>query len=316
MSGMRVIAGSGRSGTTWVLDALAAANNLRPVFEPLHPYVSDVGARFAYRALSAEDEHPELERFLLDVCADRRNRLWTRYRQQRDWIRPPLGRLATKDGLGRFFRRWRRFLKDFRDLDAAGRGLDPLIKCIRANLMLGWLARRSESRTVLIVRHPGAVIESELRGEWNAEFALNRFRADSRLHELTSDRYRSLLARDLSPVEALTARWVIENQWPIDQAAGNGVTVVHYERLKAHPDTEWQRVCGALNLARRPEASILARPSQQSAVVRSSATEDSSEEPRWRRGLSAENLRLVQGILDHVGFDRYSMSSSEPRDGI
>jgi len=40
MHGMKLIAGSGRSGTTWVLDALADANDLRPVFEPLHPMVS------------------------------------------------------------------------------------------------------------------------------------------------------------------------------------------------------------------------------------------------------------------------------------
>jgi hypothetical protein len=33
----RVVAGYGRSGTTWVQDVLAISNELRPVFEPLHP---------------------------------------------------------------------------------------------------------------------------------------------------------------------------------------------------------------------------------------------------------------------------------------
>ena len=68
---MRLIAGSGRSGTTWVQDALAAANDLRPVFEPLHPAVSEIGARYAYRALSRNDEHPELQRFLQTRWATR-----------------------------------------------------------------------------------------------------------------------------------------------------------------------------------------------------------------------------------------------------
>jgi hypothetical protein len=46
---IRIIAGSGRSGTTWVLDALAEANALRPVFEPLHPLAIPQARPFAYR---------------------------------------------------------------------------------------------------------------------------------------------------------------------------------------------------------------------------------------------------------------------------
>ena len=64
MTPIRFIAGSGRSGTTWIQDALAAANGLRPVFEPLHPYLSDIGGRYAHRAMSADEEHAELKAFL------------------------------------------------------------------------------------------------------------------------------------------------------------------------------------------------------------------------------------------------------------
>ena len=37
MNDLLIIAGSGRSGTTWVLDAVAEANQLRTKFEPLGP---------------------------------------------------------------------------------------------------------------------------------------------------------------------------------------------------------------------------------------------------------------------------------------
>ena len=117
---------------------------------------------------------------------------------------------------------------------------EPLIKCIRANLMLPWIARRLDSRIVLIVRHPGAVVESELRSGWNASFALERFRADDRLHEITGDRYRSLLDRTLEPVEALTLRWIIENQWVMESAAAHGIAVVHYEHLRSSAGSAWQ----------------------------------------------------------------------------
>ena len=89
MRGMKLIAGSGRSGTTWVLDSLAKANGLRPVFEPLHPHVSEVGNRYAHRALRASDPCPDLEQFFSEVVAGRALPLWTQYRRQIRWLLPP-----------------------------------------------------------------------------------------------------------------------------------------------------------------------------------------------------------------------------------
>src|SRR5262245_53226954 len=183
MRGIRLIAGSGRSGTTWVLDALATANDLRPVFEPLHPYVSPVGNRYAHRALTAEDQHPDLEEFLVGVCAGRRNRLWTKYRRQGRWLLPPPKEFSTRRDASRAYRQWLKFVREIPQLAAASRRQVPIVKCIRANLMLDWLARGQGWRVVLIIRHPGAVIESEMRASWSARFALERFASDERLHE-------------------------------------------------------------------------------------------------------------------------------------
>ena len=64
-----VIAGSGRSGTTWILDVLAEANNLRPVFEPLNPYGVNEARDFGNRYVRENANEPELkcfmERFLM-----------------------------------------------------------------------------------------------------------------------------------------------------------------------------------------------------------------------------------------------------------
>lgn len=312
MTAMRLVAGSGRSGTTWVQDALATANNLRPVFEPLHPYVSSIGNRYAHRALGPDDDHPELAKFLAEVCAGRRNRLWTQYRRQLRWLLPPPDEFWSIHDAGLVYRRWGKFLKELPRLTLAGRRGDPLIKCIRANLMLGWLSRQCECKTVLVVRHPGAVIESELRGGWKAQFALDRFRRDSRLHEMTSDRYRQLLERPFASVEALAVRWVIENHWVIERATENRVTVVFYEHLKSRPDREWERIRNCLELPRVPEPQLVAQPSQQSSPKRSSATAEASDVPRWRRVLTPEQKRMIQGILDMAEVRFYSMSHSEP----
>ncbi len=311
MPSMRLIAGSGRSGTTWVLDALAHANGLRPVFEPLHPYVSDIGDRYAHRALTSDEEHPELAQFLAEVCAGRRIALWTKYRRQLRWLLPPPADFSTRRDAGRVWRHWNKLFREIPVLATASRRREPIVKCIRANLMLDWLSRGQSWRVVLIVRHPGAVIESELRGSWNASFALDRFRNDARLHELTNGRYVQLLEQKLTPVEALAARWVIENQWVVERARFNRVTVVHYEQLRASPEPTWAQVVDALGLTAAPDAASLSKPSQQSSPNRFGAPV-TSPRTRWQRVLTADQTDSIQRVLDEVQCDMYSMSRPEP----
>ena len=312
MKDLRFILGSGRSGTTWVLDALAEANNLRPVFEPLHPAVSDVGERYAYRALAAGDDHPELEEFFDQVAAGRKHKWWTQYRLPGDRLVPDLRQWGTLDDAKTHFRRRLKFLRERPALVAASRRTTPLVKCIRANLMLGWMARHPGARVLLMLRHPGAVVESQLRlGRdriWDPAPVLERYRNDSRLHELTEDRYRALLGRKLSRIEALTANWVLENQWPVANAIANGVEVVYYERLKSDPDVEWRRACRALGLQNVPNEELLRRPSQQS----SPGSSVGAGTAKWRRSLTAEQVDLMQALLDEAEFQTYDMHSDDP----
>jgi hypothetical protein len=283
------------------------------VFEPLHPAASKTGFRYAFRALAPEDEHPELLRFLELVSAGRRCRMWTRYRGLPVLLFPRPRKLAAPGALRVLYRRWRKFAQDWPELAVAARRPEPLVKCIRANLMLGWLKRQMACRTVLMIRHPGAVVESQFRlgsgSIWDPEPVLERYRNDALLREWTGGRYRSLLERPLSKLEALAANWVIENQYALEHAASCDVTVVFYEQLKAAPEHEWQRMCQALELPRGPAAAVLSRPSQQS----STSSIDKPGDPRWLRGLSSAQIHMIQSILDETDCRFYSMSDPMPR---
>jgi hypothetical protein len=295
-----------------VQDSLATANGLRPVFEPLHPYVSETANRYAHRALGPGDDAPELREFLAEVCAGRKHGLWTKYRRQLRWLFPPPAEFRTKQDAGRTYRHWGGFVRDFPRLFMAAHRREPLVKCIRANLMLGWLAKSCGWRIVLVVRHPAAVIESELRGAWNATFAIDRFRNDARLDELTNGRYRRLLDRSLSPVEALTLRWVVENQWVLEAADGNGITIVFYEHLRLTPDREWARIQSALELKNAPPAYLLERPSQQSSPTGSGALPKELTNPRWMHALDSARVNAIQSVLDESGVTYYSTRSQNP----
>ncbi len=213
----------------------------------------------------------------------------------------------------RVYRNWKMFLRDVPSLTRMARGQVPLVKCIRANLMLGWLSRQFECSTVLLVRHPGAVVESKLQGYWNVPAVLDGFRRDSRFHELTGGRYRSLLDRDPTGVGGMAALWVIENQYAIEHAARDGVTVAFYECLTSKPDLEWQRICRALSLANVPSPEVIARPSQQSSPAFSASEAVAADVPRWMRSLTPEQQDQIQDVLDQVEFGLYKMSDPEPQ---
>jgi hypothetical protein len=246
------------------------------------------------------------------ACAGRSNRLWTKYRQQVHWLLPPLRDVTELGQFSALISRWGKFIRELPTLAAAGRREKPLVKCIRANLMLGWLSRQCACRIVLVVRHPGAVIESELRGHWDANAALVRFRDDEGLRAMTGNRYERLLGRRLSTVEALAARWVIENQLAIEQAPENGVTVVYYEHLQSKPEHEWRRVCRALDLPNVPSSTVLARPSQQAARKMSDSGASRSSEPGWASRLTQDQAGSIQRVLDDVGFAIYSIDRLMP----
>jgi hypothetical protein len=313
LAGTRLIAGSGRSGTTWLQDALAAANGLRPVFEPLHPRVSSIGAEYAHRAVRADESHPELVQFLADVIAGNRERFWTQYRCQRRFVVPGRDDLRSYSTVRALAHRWGKFLSEAPGFACVSFRREPIVKCIWANLMLGWLSRHCGLRVVLLVRHPGAVVESERRNFWSARPTLDRLKSDRGLHELTGGRYQHLLERRLTAIEEFAALWVIENQWVLETAGQHGITVVFYEHLKSLVAGEWQRVCNALRLSDFPKPADLIRPSQQAAPRESGAGGGDAESAKWQRVLTEAEKAQVQNILHDVNFDQYSMGETMPR---
>jgi len=238
------------------------------------------------------------------------------YRRPRDYLLPPPSRLTSLAGIRIEYHKLEEVSgASGQPLTAAAKRKEPIVKCIRANLMLDWLSRRHGWKVVLLVRHPGAVVESQLRLRrgpvWDPEPVLNRYRSDAHLHELTKDRYRRLLSRHLSTVEALAVNWVIENQWAMEQARESGVTVVFYEQLKASPGREWSRVCRTLGLSDVPSAPLIGRPSQQSSDPRASSLVRESRSLDGTRP-DPPGHRTHSTCARQAHFAGYSMSSPGP----
>jgi len=306
-----VVAGSGRAGTTWLADALAAANSLRTVFEPLHPQGVPGAAPFAHRYVPADAGEPDLAGFLEEVLAGRRESLWTRYRIRPDKLRPARPDLVHPRGWKRLAHRYCRFAWQRIALArAASPAARPLYKLIRANLMLGWLERRFDARVVLLVRHPGAVVESRLRlggPDWDCRPLIARYRADRRLGERLSDRQAALLASDVDAARGHAVLWCVENAIPLAEAGEHGYAVVHYEHLVARERGAWRAVLARLGLAHEPTAALLARPSQQTHAGGAAGDADA-----WTRRLTARDRDAIAEVLAEFDVHAYTMTSPLP----
>lgn len=316
---LRLIAGSGRSGTTWVLDVLAEANALRPVFEPLHTDTSEVGQKYGYAYLTREFKCPELEALFSPAARGALNTIWTDYRIKPDRLTPGSRHFRSRTELKALAHRWMELASRYGAYRDRKARTTTIIKCIRANLMLDWIHANFDARILLLMRHPGAAIESRLRfaEHWDPFPLLEQYRNDPGLMSGPLSAHSASLGHRLTRTEALAAIWCIENLIPASQAAPNGYVVAFYEELLESPDTEWQRVAVGLELDRVPAEHLLRRPSQQSAAQLKQAEVPAEDYPKvyggWLNRVSHEDLAQIDSMLQAFDVQFYDVSEERPR---
>jgi|LGOV01.1.fsa_nt_gb hypothetical protein len=306
-----IVAGSGRSGTTWVLDAIAKANNLRTIFEPLHPIGVIWAKPFANKYVRDDAEEPELKLSMDKVFSGRFRSLWANCRIRPDRLRLQAGSLSHKLC---FLRYWYKRLITHYIRYHKVKSDRIIVKFIRANLMLGWLSNNYESKILLILRHPGAVVASKMRlggPDWQVD-VLKQYCHDKQLMEDHLSRLKNLLTRPLSPVASHTAIWCIENALAIDCVKKYGHCTVFYENLVLYADSEWERIIRSLDLKHVPDNDMLIRPSQQTSKDTKRQAFDHNHVSRWMKSFSKQQLGEIDAILKTFEICIYSAFDSMP----
>lgn len=195
-----LVAGSGRSGTTWVGDVVSNMTKSRLMFEPFV-----LSRNFELACVSGISNHDELD-FNLELYASA-NFLLPSYLHQ----------LTERILSGRVSSTW---------IDRAAKfGLYTArtIKATRANFLLEYVARTwPDIRVVWLIRNPYDVIDSQLskrtlgwRFDWDYDQMSRQPRfAEEWLSRLDSDWVR---ATSRTVVGRLAHRWCIENTIPAAQ---------------------------------------------------------------------------------------------------
>lgn len=271
----RLLSGSGRSGTTWLLEVYARAGRLRPIFEPIRP---DLDARFEGlrpgRYVPADAPHLPGEAAVHDVLTGRYRHPWA----------------DQEASLNPFVRHRGRLVKE-----------------IRLPMWAGWLAARHPHLPIVhVIRHPLATLSSQSVLGWSPERFHYMLSQEALVDGLLGDiPLRSLPIGDEST--ALVARWAVENTVAARTYGGQRAALVSYD-VAVVDRSELAR--GARAYGIDPEdLTGLDRPSRMSHAKGANA--HAGKDPRaWAARISADQADAAARVLDAFG-----MAEPFPRSG-
>lgn len=261
------LAGTGRSGTTWVTNIINYRNNYRYIFEPFNPYRVKICQNFKYRQYLRPNN------------------------RGRDFLNPAFAILT-----GRVKGVWMDshntcFISNKR-----------LIKDIRANHILKWIHDNFlEVRLILLLRHPCAVASSKLKLVWGTH--LEEFLSQEDLMEDFLYPFKGEIENANSVFEKHIFLWCIENYVPLKQFRSDDIHLAFYENFCECPEYEIDRLFSFLGETYDKRIfEMLDKPSSQ---IRNHSALISGENlvNGWKKSITADQIRRSNEILSLFGLE-------------
>jgi hypothetical protein len=273
------LAGTERSGTTWMSDVINYRNEYRYIFEPFWPDKVSVCHRFLEQQyLQPTDDTPYFLKAASTILSGRVRNKWTdKYH--------------------------RRFLADKR-----------VIKDVRANLILKWIHDHfPEMPIIFMIRHPGAVVTSQLRRKhWNPDLTEEFLSQETLVTDFLSP-FREAIAGAEDRFDKLVFRWCIQNYVPLKQFQPGEIHLIFYENFCIEPEAEVDRLFAFLG--RSYDESIFPSLRKPSPVVRSQSAVVSGGSliDNWRKYCQDDQIERAVEILKLFGLDRIYDHESMPK---
>jgi len=200
------LAGSGRSGTTWLSGIIARGCGYRYVFEPFNPGKVRAFEHFGSKQYLRPGDGRE------EFLGPARLALTGRLRSP--WADRFNGKFVAR----------RRLIKD-----------------IRANLLLGWMrAQFPGMPIILLLRHPCAVVTSRLALGWKDNLSETMQQGDL-IEDFLGPMQAEILAAS-DDFERHLFLWCIDNYVPLQQFGPGEIHLAFYENLMVDPERELRRL--------------------------------------------------------------------------
>lgn len=274
-----VVAGTARSGTTWLADIIASQIPCRVMFEPFNPEKVRGFRQFHYfQYMRPAERNSELHSYCQTIFSGN---------IRHGWIDREISLLKP---------RYR------------------LIKEIRANLFLKWINTEfPEIPLLFIIRHPCAVVLSRMKLDWATDSDIEPFLAQSKLIEdFLKDKW-DVIKQAETVEEKHALIWCISNLVPLRQFSPNTLNVVFYENLILQPEIEIPRLFQAINLPYKD--TIFTQTGKPSTTtVRSSAVVTGDNKlTGWQKSLSPAQIRNILAVVEAFELDYLYDNSVTPR---
>ena len=206
-----IVAGGGRSGTTWLAEVLAEYFHYRLIFEPLHPELNYFNPFYNVKYIPPESKNPDFVKRFQNLFS---------------------GKLKHQ-----------KLDLDNRVFRAGGR----VVKFIRANLLLPWINNQfPEIPIVFILRHPCAVVSSRINRGWTIE-SFNGYLDNNPLKNQYLKQHMDIIENADSAVERQACNWCIENLIPLKAMEDENWIVTTYEDLVFSFEEEIKRIIKYIN---------------------------------------------------------------------
>ncbi len=299
-----LIAGTPRSGTTWLMDIMMTIPDYTSLFEPTNPVWFPESLKVGFKS-----------RTYLPV-----DKNWM---EGEDYLR--------KIFTGKIVSRMPNYQLNLEVIMHRLLGHKLIIKDIRLNRMLPWIAKRFKLRGVfLIIRHPCAVISSQLKTRFFGNYPpsppfieicpnLNNILEEaSMINGLESDLLNKLKKIKYKE-EILAASWCLDNYVPLSYPKPHPWTMVVYEKLAKEGEKEITHYFNEIGEKKIPALAIKHWRRASMVTIKDEAKNVSQagvQLSKWKKSLSEKQIERILRVVSNFGFDFYSNDVEPDYDNI
>ena len=271
-----ILSCTGRGGSTWLAQIIQSVPGHQILWEQLHwksnPAAEAIGlGRPTY--LPRHEDHPEVAHLIKQILSGRQ--------------------LAHGINTRRYFS-----VRDLLFLRAY------VAKFVTANLLLPWIVDRFHPRCIHLLRHPCAVVSSQMiHGEWDE--VDRSFCRHPRLFD--EHPHLGAIFEDLnSHEEVLAFNWAVQTFVPLRASAPRSWLTTTYEHLVCNGREEVERIFSHLGDP-IPER-VLRALRTPSATTVSNSNVSSGRNPLtgWRERLTPAQIDAILYITHAVGIESYT----------
>jgi len=281
-----IVAGSPRSGTTWLTKVLGSTREYSIISEPLHPARFPEAVRSGF---SARTYRPAGETWV--TGEEYLKRVFT-------------GKISSSRFAG---------MEDFTSAILSDK---LVVKFIRATRLLPWLSEKFDVRQIiLLIRHPCAVVASQSRSGYSGynnllsgrdvgpgkEEILNEAREIDSVDETIIKK----IERITTPEELLATAWCIDNYVPLTSTQKHKWLLAPYEKLTMNSPGSIKEIADMCGIVfSRKNLKNITTPSRTAS--NDLKISDIRQLSKWKDHLSKEQIAKILNIVSAFGLDFYN----------